>query len=185
MIQQLRVTLQAQMDKTLSSFKHELDQIRTGRAHPGLLENLRVTHYDSEVALKHMASINVLDAATLSITPWDASAVAAVEKAIRTSDLGLNPNTLGGVIRVTLPALTQERRLELSKLVKKIAEKGRISLRNYRQDAMKELKDCLKNKEISEDDERRGREIIQKTTDEYIDQVDKLLQAKEAELIHE
>lgn len=183
--QQIQTMLHEQMQKSFTSLQTELEQVRTGRAHPGLIENLRVLHYGSELVLKHIASITVMDTTTLSITAWDATAVASIEKAIRTSDLSLNPNTVGHVIRITLPALTQERRYSLSKLVKKIAEKNRASVRNHRQDAMKSLKEFLKQKEISEDDEHRIRKSVQDITDQYIGKIDALITAKEAELMNE
>lgn len=171
------------MKKSLESMKHELSKIRSGRAHPTLLEHVMVPYYGNDVPINQVASVTVLDARTLNVSVWDKSAVAAVEKAIMTSDLGLNPVTAGDTLRVPLPALTEDRRKELVKVVRSEAEKGRISVRNIRRDANNTLKDLVKAKEISEDDERRGEDRIQKLTDAHIEEIDKLLGTKEEELL--
>ena len=171
------------MDKSLESLKHELSKIRTGRAHPSLLEHVTVSYYGTETALNHAASINVTDARTLSVTPYDKSMIGDIEKAIRDSDLGLNPATTGETIRVPLPALTEERRKELIKIVRHEAEQARVAVRNIRRDANQTLTELTKEKEITEDDERRAEERVQKLTDEHIAGIDKLLEQKEHDLM--
>lgn len=171
------------MDKSLESLKHELAKIRTGRAHPSLLEHVTVSYYGAETALNHAASINVTDARTLSVTPFDKSMVGEIEKAIRDSDLGLNPATVGETIRVPLPALTEDRRKELIKVVRHEAEQARVAVRNIRRDANQTLKELTREKEITEDDERRAEERVQKLTDEHIAGIDKLLEQKEQDLL--
>jgi len=171
------------MKKTLETMKHELAKIRSGRAHPSLLEHVVVSYYGSDVPLSQVASVSVLDARTLSISVWDKGAIQAVEKAIMTSDLGLNPMTAGDILRVPLPPLTEERRKELIKVVRNEAEKGRVAIRNIRRDANNHLKDLVKKKEISEDDEKRGEDRVQKLTNSYVDEVEKLLTVKESELM--
>jgi ribosome recycling factor len=171
------------MKKTIETMKHELAKIRSGRAHPSLLEHVVVSYYGSDVPLSQVASVSVLDARTLSISVWDKGAIQAVEKAIMTSDLGLNPMTAGDILRVPLPSLTEERRKDLIKVVRNEAEKGRVAIRNIRRDANNHLKDLVKKKEISEDDEKRGEDRVQKLTNSYIDEVEKLLTVKESELM--
>ncbi|MDZ7736441.1 MAG: ribosome recycling factor [Gammaproteobacteria bacterium] len=171
------------MDKSLESLKHELAKIRTGRAHPSLLEHVTISYYGAETALNHAASINVTDARTLSVTPFDKSMVGEIEKAIRDSDLGLNPATVGETIRVPLPALTEERRKELIKVVRHEAEQARVAVRNIRRDANQTLKELTREKEITEDDERRAEERVQKLTDDHIAGIDKLLEQKEQDLL--
>lgn len=171
------------MNKSIESQKHELSRIRTGRAHPNLLEHVTVNYYGSPVPLTRAANVNVLDARTLGVTPWDRNMVPDIEKAIRNSDLGLNPVTAGSVIRVPLPALTEERRRELIKVVRAEAEKARVGVRNIRRDANHDLKELVKEKVISEDDERRAEEQIQKLTDSHIKDVDQILAEKEKELM--
>lgn len=171
------------MDKSIESLRHELAKIRTGRAHPSLLEHVMVKYYGTETALNHTASINVTDARTLSVTPYDKSMVGEIEKAIRDSNLGLNPASVGETIRVPLPALTEERRKELIKIVRHEAEQARIAIRNIRRDANQTLKDLTKEKTITEDDERRAEERVQKLTDEHTASIDKLLEQKEQDLM--
>ncbi len=171
------------MNKSLEALKHELAKIRTGRAHPSLLEHITVSYYGSEVPLNQAANISVQDARTLTITAWDKNIIADIEKAILNSDLGLNPATAGEVIRVPLPPLTEERRKELTKVVRNEAEKSRIAIRNIRRDANHAMKEMVKAKEISEDQERRGEEQIQKLTDSHIKEIDKILEEKEKELM--
>ncbi|PZN77517.1 MAG: ribosome recycling factor [Candidatus Methylumidiphilus alinenensis] len=178
---QLRTT--ERMKKSIEALKHEFAKIRTGRAHPSLLEHVHVNYYGNDVPLSQVANINAEDSRTLAITPWERNMVPAVEKAILTSDLGLNPSTSGVVIRVPLPPLTEQRRKDLIKVVRHEAENGRVAVRNIRRDANAELKSALKDKQLSEDDEKRGEEQIQKLTDQYIKEIDALLEEKEADLL--
>ncbi len=171
------------MHKAIESLQNEFKKMRSGRAHPSLLDQVKVSYYGNDTPLSQVANITVEDARTLAITPWDKQMVAAIEKAIRTSDLGLNPATAGTVIRVPLPALTEERRKDMVKIVRSEAEAGRVSIRNIRRDANAAIKVLLKEKTISEDDERRLEEQVQKLTDENIAQVDKLLGEKEQDLM--
>lgn len=171
------------MQKCIHSLKVELGKIRTGRAHPGLLEHIHVSYYGNDTPISQVANIAVENARTLAVTPWEKNMVEVVEKAIRESDLGLNPATAGNVIRVPLPQLTEERRKDLIKLVKEEAERARVAVRNVRRDANNEVKDQLKAKEISEDDERRLENDIQKVTDKSISDIDKVIEAKEAEIL--
>ena len=171
------------MKKSLETMRHELLKIRSGRAHPSLLEHISVPYYGNEVPINQVASISVLDARTLNVSVWDKSAISAVEKAIMSSDLGLNPQTAGDILRVPLPALTEDRRKKLIKVLRSEAEKGRVSVRNIRRDAKNHLKDLIKSKDISEDDERRAEERVQKLTDRMIEETEKLLSAKEKDLM--
>ncbi len=171
------------MKKSIEALKHEFAKIRTGRAHPSLLEHVHVNYYGNDVPLSQVANINAEDARTLAITPWEKNMVQAVEKAILSSDLGLNPSKTGMVIRVPLPPLTEQRRKDLIKVVRHEAENGRVAVRNIRRDANTELKSALKDKQISEDDEKRGGEQIQKLTDQFIKEIDALLNEKEADLL--
>lgn len=173
----------SRMGKSIESLRHELAKIRTGRAHTSLLDHVTVDYYGSEVPISQVANVNVEDARTLTVTPWEKAMVGKVEKAIMTSDLGLNPATMGTVIRVPMPALTEERRRDLVKVVRNEAENARVAIRNIRRDANNALKTLLKEKQISEDDERRGQEEIQKLTDTHIEEVDKVLAEKEKELM--
>jgi ribosome recycling factor len=173
----------SRMGKSIESLRHELAKIRTGRAHTSLLDHVTVEYYGSEVPISQVANVNVEDARTLTVTPWEKAMVGKVEKAIMTSDLGLNPATAGTVIRVPMPALTEERRRDLVKVVRHEAENARVAIRNIRRDANNALKALLKDKQISEDDERRGQEEIQKLTDAHIEEVDKVLAEKEKELM--
>lgn len=171
------------MKKSLESLKHDLSKIRSGRAHPSLLDQIMVSYYGTEVPIKQVANVNVLDARTLNVTVWDKGALAAVDKAIRGSELGLNPVSVGDSLKVPLPALTEARRKDLIKLVKAEAEKGRVSIRNVRRDANNDLKELLKEKEITDDEERRAEEKVQKLTNTHIEEIEKLLAAKESELM--
>jgi len=171
------------MGKSLEALKHELSKIRTGRAHPSLLEHVTVSYYGNEVPLNQAANINVVDSRTLGVSPWDKSTVPDIEKAILNSDLGLNPVTTGEIIRVPLPPLTEERRKELIRVVRAEAEKARVAIRNIRRDANHSCKDMIKEKLISEDDERKAEERVQKLTDTHIGEIDKILLQKEAELM--
>ena len=171
------------MNKTMETLRHDLAKVRTGRAHPSLLEHIHVSYYGSEVPLNQAANISVQDARTLAITVWDKSMVQEVEKAIMNSDLGLNPMTAGEVLRVPLPPLTEERRKELIKVVRGEAEKARVAVRNIRRDANNHLKSAVKDKAITEDEERRAEERVQKITDAHVADIDKMLEEKESELM--
>lgn len=171
------------MDKSLVALHSELTKIRTGRAHTSLLDHILVEYYGSEVPINQVANVTVEDARTLAVTPWERNMVGKVEKAIMTSDLGLNPATVGTVIRVPLPVLTEERRRDLVKVVRGEAENARVAVRNIRRDANQHLKAAVKNKEISEDEERKAEERIQKMTDDHIARIDAMLADKEAELM--
>ncbi|AHE98600.1 ribosome recycling factor [Thioalkalivibrio paradoxus] len=171
------------MDKSLEALRSEFTKIRTGRAHSSLLDHVVVEYYGSEVPINQVANVNVEDARTLTVTPWERNMVGKVEKAIMTSDLGLNPATVGTVIRVPLPVLTEERRRDLVKVVRGEAEHARVAIRNIRRDANHSLKQLVKDKEISEDEERRAEERIQKLTDQHVARIDEMLAEKEAELM--
>ncbi len=171
------------MQKAVESFKVDISKIRTGRAHPSLLDQVRVDYYGTPTPLSQVANISVADSRTLAITPWEKKMIPLIEKAIMTSNLGLNPATSSEIIRVPLPALTEDRRKELSKVVRNEAESGRVVIRNIRRDANNALKEALKNKEIAEDEERRMADSIQKLTDKFIAEIDQLLAAKESELM--
>lgn len=183
MIEDTRNDAKTRMHKSIDSLKHEFSKIRTGRATPSLLEHIMVDYYGNPTPLNQVAKVGVEDARTLSITPWEKTMVAVIEKAIMTSDLGLNPATSGVVIRVPMPPLTEERRRDLVKVVRHEAENSRIAVRNIRRDANNVLKTLVKDKEISEDDERRAQESIQKITDQSILDIDGLLTQKEKELM--
>jgi len=171
------------MDKTITAFKHELAKIRTGRAHPSLLEHITVKYYGSEVPLNQAGTVGVQDSRTLSITVWDKSVIQDIEKAILNSDLGLNPMTAGNVIHIPLPPLTEDRRKELIKVVRAEAEKAKVAVRNIRRDANHSFKNLMKDKDITEDQERRDEERIQKLTDKHIQEIDRILSEKEKELL--
>lgn len=174
---------ETRMHKSIEAFKQAMSKVRTGRAHPSLLDHIRVDYYGNETPLSQVANISVADARTLNITPWEKKLIPIIEKAIMTSDLGLNPATNSDVIRVPLPALTEQRRKELTKVVRAEAETARVSIRSVRRDANNALKEKLKNKEIAEDEERRLTDNIQKITDKFIADVEQLLTAKENELM--
>lgn len=171
------------MAKSVASLKQDLTKIRTGRAHTSLLDHITVEYYGSEVPLNQVSNVGVEDSRTLTVTPWEKDMVAPIEKAIMNSDLGLNPQSAGTVIRVPLPALTEERRRDMIRVVRQEAEGGRVAIRNIRRDAIGDVKDLLKEKMIGEDDERRAEDDIQALTDKYIAQVDAALAEKEAELM--
>ena len=171
------------MSKSVASLRQELTKIRTGRAHTSLLDHITVEYYGSEVPLNQVSNVGVEDSRTLTVTPWEKDMVAKIEKAIMTSDLGLNPATAGTVIRVPLPPLTEERRKDMIRVVRNEAEGGRIAIRNIRRDAIHDVKDLLKEKMIGEDDERRAEEEIQTITDKYIAEIDQTLAEKESELL--
>ena len=171
------------MQKTLETLKADLSKVRTGRAHTGILDHVQVEYYGNPTPLAQVANLSLLDARTISVTPWEKKLVPAIEKAIRDSGLGLNPSAMGELIRVPMPALTEERRRDLTKVVRSEAENARVAVRNVRRDANTGLKDLLKKKAISEDDDRRAMDDIQKLTDRYIAEIDKILAAKEADLM--
>lgn len=183
MINDIKQDTEKRMKKTVESLQHEMSKIRTGRANASLLDHVQVDYYGTITPLNQLANITSSDSRTLLVTPWEKSMVAAIEKAILTSDLGLNPATAGSAIRVPMPALTEERRKEMTKIVRAEAEQGRVSIRNIRRDANNHLKELVKSKEIAEDDERRANELIQKVTDKYIAEIDIVLANKEKDLM--
>ena len=183
MIAELKRNTEAKMKKSLEALKNDLGKVRTGRAHTGLLDHVMVDYYGTQTPLSGVANVSLIDARTIGISPWEKKMVAAIEKAIRESDLGLNPAAMGDTIRVPMPTLTEERRKELVKVVRGESENARVAVRNLRRDANHALKDALKKKEISEDDERRAQEEVQKLTDRHVADIDKMLQAKEVELL--
>lgn len=183
MIDNILKSLEVNMHKNVEAFKAELDKLRTGRAHTSIVEGVKVDYYGNETALKHIANIAVSDARTIIITPWEKTMVKAIEKAIASAGLGLNPIGDATMIRVPIPALTEERRKEMAKVVKNIAEQARVAVRSSRRDAMAHLKDLLKKKEIDEDGDRRAQDTVQKITDKFIGEIDKLAIAKEADLM--
>lgn len=183
MIDDIKKDAGLRMGKSVESLRHELAKIRTGRAHPALLDHLMVSYYGSDVPIKQVANVTAEDARTLAVTPWEKGMVQAVEKAIMQSDLGLNPNTAGMVIRVPMPPLTEERRRDLIKVARHEAEQGRVAIRNIRRDANHELKEAAKEKLISEDEEHSGEEMVQTLTDKYVKEVDKVLAEKEEDLM--
>jgi len=182
-ISDIKTEARQRMEKSLEALGHNFNKIRTGRAHPSLLDGLRVEYYGADTPINQVANINVEDARTLTVSAWDRSLVPAIEKAILKSDLGLNPATAGEVIRIPMPMLTEETRKGFIRQARQEAEAARVSVRNARRDAMGMLKELLKDKEISEDDERRGHEEIQKVTDGFIARVEKMLADKEADLM--
>ena len=183
MLAEIKKDTRTRMGKSLESLRHELAKIRTGRAHPSLLEHVHVDYYGSDVPIGQAANVTIEDARTLAVTPWDKSMVQVIEKAILTSDLGLNPNTAGTVIRIPLPPLTEERRVELGKVVHNEGENAKIAIRNIRRDANHHLKELLKSKDISEDEERRAEGEIQQITDDSVSKVDDIVGEKEKELL--
>ncbi|MDA8110738.1 MAG: ribosome recycling factor [Betaproteobacteria bacterium] len=182
MIAQLKTNTEHKMKKSVEAFKADLAKVRTGRAHTGLLDHITVDYYGTATPINQVANVTLLDARTIAVTPYEKKLAGALEKAIRESDLGLNPATMGDAVRVPMPPLTEERRKELVKVVRGEAENARVAVRNLRRDANAALKDAFKKKEISENDERRTQDEVQKLTDRYIAEIDKLLHQKEAEL---
>jgi len=183
MIAEIKKSTEQKMDKSIQAFKADLAKVRTGRAHTGLLDHIAVDYYGTQTPLNQVARVTLIDARTIGVTPFEKKMTQAVEKAIRDSDLGLNPAASGETVRVPMPVLTEERRKELTKVVKHEAENARVAVRNLRRDAIHHLKEALKKKEISENDERRAQDEVQKMTDRHIAEIDKLLQQKEAELM--
>jgi ribosome recycling factor len=182
-INDLKKTTEQKMDKSLQAFKADLAKVRTGRAHTGLLDHIQVDYYGSPTPLNQVAKVTLLDARTIGVTPFEKKMVQPIEKAIRESDLGLNPASQGETIRVPMPPLTEERRKELIKVVRHEAENARVAVRNLRRDANHHLKEALKKKEVSENDERRAQDEVQKMTDRHIADIDRLLAEKEKELL--
>ncbi|TNF37930.1 MAG: ribosome recycling factor [Gammaproteobacteria bacterium] len=183
MIEDIKKDAEARMKKSVESLHTEMAKIRTGRAHPSLLDHVMVDYYGSPTPIKNVANINVEDSRTLVVAPWEKNMVGPIEKAIMNSDLGLNPATAGTIMRVPMPPLTEERRRDLIKVVKHEAENARVAIRNIRRDANGDIKDLLKEKEVSEDEARKGEEAIQKLTDKYIALVEVELEAKEKEMM--
>lgn len=183
MIIDIKKSAEQKMQKSLEALKTCLGKMRTGRAHTGLLDHITVDYYGTPLPISQVANVSLADARTISVTPWEKNMLSPIEKTIRDSDLGLNPVTIGEMIRVPMPALTEERRRDLTKVVKHEAETARVAMRNIRRDANAHLKDLLKEKKIAEDDERRGQDEIQKLTNHHITEIDKALQVKEAELM--
>lgn len=183
MLAELKKTAEQKMHKSVDAFKADLSKVRTGRAHTGLLDHIMVDYYGSATPLNQVAKVTLLDARTIGVTPFEKKLLPGVEKAIRDSDLGLNPASMGEQVRVPMPSLTEDRRKELIKVVRHEAENARVAVRNLRRDANHQLKEALKKKEVSENDERRAQDDVQKLTDRFIAEIDKLLQQKEAELL--
>jgi ribosome recycling factor len=182
-IPEIRKAAEQKMLKSLDSLKANLSKIRTGRVHAGLLDHVQVEYYGSLVPISQVANVTLIDARTIGVSPWEKKMAAAIDKAIRDSDLGLNPSMIGELIRVPMPPLSEERRRELTKVVRSECEDSRVAVRNLRRDANTHLKDLLKQKVVSEDEERRAQDDIQKLTDRFVIEIDKLLQAKEQELM--
>lgn len=182
-IAEIKKNAEAKMAKSLEALKSDLQKIRTGRAHPGILDQVQVEYYGSLVPISQVANVTLLDARTISVQPWEKALGPKIEKAIRESDLGLNPSTQGDVIRVPTPALTEERRRDLTKVVRNEGEDAKVAVRNLRRDANEQAKKLAKDKEISEDDERRSLEEVQKLTDRVVAEVDRMVSAKEAEIL--
>ena len=183
MLNDIKKDAQTRMAKSVDAFRHDLTKLRTGRATTALVDHLKVNYYGSDMPLSQVATVAVADARSLSITPWEKNMVAAVEKAILASDLGLTPNTAGTVIRINLPPLTEERRKELSKHVHAEGENAKVAIRNVRRDAIQHVKELLKEKQVTEDDARRAEDEIQKLTDKHVKDVDEVVKAKEQELM--
>jgi ribosome recycling factor len=183
MVNDIVKSLQGDLDKGIDAFKRDLTKVRTGRASLGILDGVRVDYYGTPTPLNQVASCNVADARLITIKPWERTLIPEIEKAIRAAQLGLNPQSDGEIVRLPMPALTQERRQELVKVIKKMAEEARVALRGARRDANEMMKDALKESAITEDDERKGLETVQKTTDKAIATVDEIVKKKEAEVL--
>jgi ribosome recycling factor len=182
-IVEIKKTAESKMAKSIEALKHELQKIRTGRAHPGILDQVHVDYYGSSVPISQVANVTLLDARTISVQPWEKGMGPKIEKAIRESDLGLNPAAQGDLLRVPMPALTEERRKELTKVVRHAGEETKVAVRNLRRDANEHLKKMLKDKQVAEDEERRAQDDVQKLTDRTVAEIDKLVHAKEAEVL--
>jgi ribosome recycling factor len=183
MIADAKKNAEQKMRKTVDALKADLAKVRTGRAHAGILDHVMIDYYGTPTPIPQVANVTLLDARTIGVSPWDRKMAGAIEKAIRDSDLGLNPATMGETVRVPMPSLTEERRKELIKVVRHEGENARVAVRNVRRDANNHLKDLLKQKKVAEDEERRAQDDVQKLTDRSIAEIDKLLQQKEAELM--
>mgnify|MGYP001304088232 CR=1 FL=1 len=183
MIADVKKTAEQKMKKTLETLKVDLGKVRTGRAHAGILDHIMVDYYGTPTPIPQVGNVTLIDARTIGVSPWDKKMTAAIEKAIRDSDLGLNPSSMGETVRVPMPALTEERRKELIKVVRHEGESARVAVRNVRRDANNHLKDLLKQKKVAEDEERRAQDDVQKLTDRHITEIDKLLQQKETDLL--
>jgi len=181
--QEVKQSAEQKMQKSLEALKNDLAKVRTGRAHTGLLDHIHVDYYGTMLPVPQVANVTLVDARTIGVSPFEKKMLATIDKAIRDSDLGLNPSAQGDMIRVPMPALTEERRKDLAKVVRNEGEDAKISVRNVRRDANATLKDMLKNKTVSEDDERSAQDDVQKLTDRYVAEIDKMLQVKEAELM--
>jgi ribosome recycling factor len=183
MIADVKKAAEQKMQKSVEALKADLGKVRTGRAHTGILDHIQVDYYGTSTPINQLANLTLLDARTIGVAPWEKKMANVIEKAIRDSDLGLNPATVGDLVRVPMPALTEERRRDLIKVVRHEAEAARVAVRNIRRDANAHLKELLKDKQVAEDDERRAQDDVQKLTDRYIAEIDKLLHAKEADLM--
>lgn len=183
MIAELKKTTEHKMQRSIEALRNDLAKVRTGRAHTGILDHVQVEYYGSPVPINQVANLTLIDARTIGVQAWEKPMLAKIEKAIRDSDLGLNPANVGDTLRVPMPALTEERRRELTKVVKHEGENAKVAIRNLRRDANSSLKDMVRDKDISEDDERRAQDEVQKLTDRYVAEVDKMLAQKEAELM--
>ncbi|HEY6094436.1 MAG TPA: ribosome recycling factor [Gallionellaceae bacterium] len=183
MIPEIKKNVEQKMNKTLETLKADFGKVRTGRAHTGILDHVMVDYYGNPTLVNQVANVTLIDARTIGVQPWEKNMVAPVEKAIRDADLGLNPSTNGDVIRVPMPMLTEERRRDLIKVVRGEAENAKVAVRNIRREANEQLKKSLKEKTISEDDERRAQDEVQKFTDRFVQEIDKALHAKEADLM--
>ena len=183
MIADIKKTAEQKMGKSVETLKHDLSKVRTGRAHTGLLDHIMVDYYGTPTPIPQVGNVTLLDARTIAVSPWDKKMAPAIEKAIRDSDLGLNPAAMGETVRVPMPALTEERRKDLIKVVRHEGENARVAVRNVRRDAIHHLKELLKQKKVAEDEERRAQDDIQKLTDRSIADIDKLLQQKETDLM--
>jgi ribosome recycling factor len=183
MIADVKKTAEQKMKKSLESLRNDLSKVRTGRAHAGLLDHITVDYYGTPTPVPQVGNVTLIDARTIGVSPYDKKMSSAIEKAIRDSDLGLNPSAMGDMVRVPMPALTEERRKDLIKVVHKEGETARVAVRNVRRDAIQQLKEMLKKKQVAEDEERRAQDDIQKLTDRFIADIDKVLEAKEADLM--
>jgi ribosome recycling factor len=182
-IADIKKSAEAKMGKSIEAFKNELHKIRTGRAHPGILDQVQVDYYGQMVPISQVANLSLLDARTISVQPWEKGMGPKIEKAIRDSGLGLNPNAQGDLLRIPMPALTEERRKELTKVVKHAGEECKVAVRNVRRDANEHLKKLLKDKDVTEDDERRAQDEVQRLTNNVVAEIDRLVQAKETEIL--
>ena len=182
-IADIKKTAEFKMARSVEALKQELQKVRTGRAHPGILDQAHVDYYGSSLPISQVANVSLLDARTISVQPWEKGMAAKIEKAIRESDLGLNPSSQGDLLRVPMPALTEERRRELTKVVRHEGEECKVAVRNLRRDAIEHLKKLLKDKQVAEDDERRAQDDVQKLTDRTVNEIDKLVHAKEADIM--